>query len=164
MYSNGLLFSVHDDDLREAAGAPATSSGRRAGHELLLARRHALPSLHPLDESGLGVADGPPDPDVGRPVAAHARLGQPGQAELQKPSGILGSEQDRESGRRFFGRPIVLRGQIRSHRKKPFVWEQKSRLSEGTLKSRNDVGWTSPGRTGHAVKTAARRKPLQNGD
>src|SRR4051812_29566876 len=64
---------------------PAHLRRGRPGHELLLARRHALPPLHPLDERGLGVADGPADPDVGRAVAAHARLGQPGQADLQQP-------------------------------------------------------------------------------
>jgi hypothetical protein len=39
--------------------------------------------IFPLDEIGRGVADGPADTDVGRPVAAHARFGQPRGADPQ---------------------------------------------------------------------------------
>jgi hypothetical protein len=53
------------------------------GHLLLLAGGQALPRLHPLDGGGLGVADRPPDADVGRAVAAHARLGEPRKANLE---------------------------------------------------------------------------------
>ena len=44
---------------------------------LLLARRQTLVSPHPQEQSGFGVANGPAELNVGRAVAAHARLGQP---------------------------------------------------------------------------------------
>jgi hypothetical protein len=48
------------------------------------ARRHMLLGLHPLEQSRLAVANRAADLDVGRTVAAHARLCEPGEAELKK--------------------------------------------------------------------------------
>ena len=100
----------------------------RAGHELLLACRHALPGFHPLDESDLGIADGPRrDLDVGRPVAAHALLCEPGNAHLQKFGRFLGGQHDWKSGRQFLGRRIALSGRFRIHKMDTFV-ERRSEL------------------------------------
>ena len=60
-----------------------------------LAGRQPLPSLHPLDESGFEISDGSADLDEGRPVTTHPRLGEPGQADLQKPRGFLRGKQHR---------------------------------------------------------------------
>jgi hypothetical protein len=65
----------------------------RAHPRLLLARRQALARLHPLDESSLGIADGPADADVGRAVAAHTRLCKPGEAHLEQGGRLLGGEE-----------------------------------------------------------------------
>ena len=63
--------------LRKRGPVPLSRDlANRADHELLLARRHALPSLHPLNEDCLGVADGTADLEVGRSVTAHAGLGR----------------------------------------------------------------------------------------
>src|SRR5262245_42162634 len=53
----------------------------------------ALMGLQPLQKSGFGVADRLAELDVRRPVAAHARLGQPGQADLEKLGGFLWRQQ-----------------------------------------------------------------------
>src|SRR6266581_5716439 len=66
---------------------------RWKGHELLAGRQPLL-RPHPLDESGLGIADGPPDHDVGWAIAAHASLGQKRLAYLQSGSRFLWSEED----------------------------------------------------------------------
>jgi hypothetical protein len=67
---------------------------------LLLAGRQALPGFHPLQQRGLGVTDRPAHLDVRRAVAAHARLGEPGQADLKKLGGFLRRQQhDGRSGR-----------------------------------------------------------------
>jgi hypothetical protein len=49
----------------------------------LLAGRRPLLRPHPMDETCLGVADAPADGDIGRAVAAHSCLGQPGKADLK---------------------------------------------------------------------------------
>ena len=74
-------YGVGDHDLDKAGGF--LRSFLVGLPRLLLARRHALPRLHPLHEGGLGVANGTADPDVGRAIPAHARLGEPGEADLQ---------------------------------------------------------------------------------
>jgi hypothetical protein len=102
---------VDDENMGEADDALfSTSLARSSGHKLLLARRRALPAFHPLHERGLGVADGPRgDLDVGRPVAAHARLSQPREADFEQLGGFLGREQnDGQRGQ-------LLRRRVRSH-------------------------------------------------
>ena len=93
MYSDGPLFWLQREDL-EKAGVPGGSSSLGQVGTLLRARRQTLPRLHPKEHRGLGIADGPADLDVGRPVAAHAGFGQPRQADLQKPGRFLGPEKD----------------------------------------------------------------------
>jgi hypothetical protein len=87
----------------------------RLGDDLLLARRHALPPLHPPEESGLSVPDGAADPDVGRAVAAHARLGQPGQADLHKPGCFLGGEQHHDRRGRLLRHRAAGERRLRCH-------------------------------------------------
>ncbi len=50
---------------------------------LLLAGRQALPGLHPLQQGGLAVANGPADPNVRGAVAAHASLSEPGHRDIE---------------------------------------------------------------------------------
>jgi len=64
---------------------------RRA--RLLPAGRPALTGLHPLQQSGFAIAYGPADLDVRGAVAAHASLGQPGEADLEKFGRFLGREE-----------------------------------------------------------------------
>lgn len=90
-------------------------SGVRTDGDLLLARRQALPGLRPLAEPGLGVANGPANLDVGRPVAAHARLGQPGRADLQAGGRLLGSEEDERRRGRLLCRRAAGGGRLRCH-------------------------------------------------
>jgi len=61
--------------------------------KLALAGGQALPWLRPLNESHLGIADGPANTDVGRPVAAHARLREPREAHLQKHARFFSGQQ-----------------------------------------------------------------------
>jgi len=69
-------------------------SGKGSSPCLLLARRQALPRLRPLEQSGRGVADRPTiELDVGRAVAAHARLGEPRHAHAQKVRCLLWRQQ-----------------------------------------------------------------------
>jgi hypothetical protein len=62
--------------------------------KLLLAGRQALPTLHPLDQSSLGVANGAADLDVGQSITPHPRLRQPGNAEPQSLGRLLWRKQD----------------------------------------------------------------------
>ena len=96
MYRDGSLFR------RSKWARPATRSAP-AQPSLLLAGGEALPRLHPLHQGGLAVANGPADPDVGWPVAAHPRLGQPGQADLEELGGLFGRQQRDGRRRRLFG-------------------------------------------------------------
>src|SRR5258706_11904634 len=89
---------------------------------LLLARRKTLPRLHPLQQSSLAVADRPTDPDVGRPVAAHARLRQPGDADLEKLGRLLGREQHDGRRGRFLRRRASGKRRLRGHFRSP-VWQ-----------------------------------------
>jgi hypothetical protein len=57
-----------------------------------LAGRQPLPSLHPLNESVLRIADRAPELDVGWPVAPHSRLRKPGDAAPEDLGGFLGRE------------------------------------------------------------------------
>jgi hypothetical protein len=75
---------------------------------LLLARRQPLPRLHPLEQSSLAVADRPTNPNVRRAVAAHARFGEPGDADLEKPGRLLGREQDKGWRRRPLERNVLV--------------------------------------------------------
>jgi hypothetical protein len=88
---------------------------------LLLARRKTLPRLHPLDESGHYVADGPADADVGWAVATHARLRQPGDADLKKLGRLLGREQYDGRRGRFLRRRASGKRRLRGHFRIP-VW------------------------------------------
>jgi hypothetical protein len=83
--------------------------------EFVLTRRQALPRLHPLDESRQDIADGPADADVRWAVAAHARLGKPGDADLEKPGRLLGREQYDGRRRRFLCRRSSGRRRLRGH-------------------------------------------------
>src|SRR5262249_48565149 len=83
---------------------------------LPLARRQALPRLHPLKQSSLAVADRPTTHlDVGRAVAAHARLGEPGDAHLEKLGRLLGREQYDGRRGRFLRRRASGKRRLRGH-------------------------------------------------
>ena len=84
---------MDDEDMGEAdVPLPAQLRHGAAGHKLLLAGRHALPSLHPLDEGGVSIPNGSSgELDVRRPVTPHAGLGQPGHTDLQTPCCFFGS-------------------------------------------------------------------------
>jgi hypothetical protein len=101
MYSDGPLFRPHSGHLGETIASLSAHLplGLRQPR-LLLARRQALARLRPLDQRGLRVADGSADLDVGRAVAAHARLGQPGEADLKKLGRFFRGKQhdDRRGG------------------------------------------------------------------
>jgi hypothetical protein len=90
--------------------------GRRARLlVLLLARRQALARLHPLEQGALGVADGPADLEVGGPVAPHARLRQPGEADLEDLGRFLGGEQGGDRHGRLLRRAGADGRRLRSH-------------------------------------------------
>jgi hypothetical protein len=85
--------------LRKRGPVPLSRDlANRADHELLLARRHALPSLHPLNEDCLGVADGTADLEVGRSVTAHAGLGEPRQAHAKEMGRLFRRLQTLDAG------------------------------------------------------------------
>jgi hypothetical protein len=94
---------VDDENMGEADDALfSTSFARSSSHKLLLARRRALPAFHPLHERGLGVADGPRgDLDVGRPVAAHARLSRHERLTLSSLAASLGVSRTMASAASF---------------------------------------------------------------
>ena len=48
---------------------------------------------HPQEQSVVGIANGPAELDVGRAVAAHARLCQPGYAHSSKSAASIGVNQ-----------------------------------------------------------------------
>ena len=76
---------VGDEDPSEAVGVfRYIFSVAEQVTNLLLARRHPLLALHPLNERGLGVADGP----------RRARMRGDGPPYIQKPGGFLWGEQD----------------------------------------------------------------------
>ena len=83
MYSDGRLFRSHPLYLSRLGRLLAHLGRSQDGYALELAGGQALPRLHPLHESGLSIADGAADTDVGRAVAAHARLREPREAHLQ---------------------------------------------------------------------------------
>jgi hypothetical protein len=115
MYSDGPLLRLDPIDLGKAADRLLAhlSPHRRSG-ELLLAGRQALARLHPLDESCLRIANGTADANVGRAIAAHARLGEPGEADLEQRGCFLGGEQHND------GRDRLLRRRVAGHRRLRF--------------------------------------------
>ncbi len=103
MYSDRRSFRLLSDDL----GEPPARLGRRRSR-LLLARRQALPGLHPLDQRGFSITDGAADPDIGRAVAAHPRLGEPGEADLENRGRFLRRHHRGNRSRRFCRRHLGL--------------------------------------------------------
>src|SRR5262245_19984991 len=95
MYCDGRLFRLQGRNLERLTRAFGYIFLWIGMPCLLLARRQALPRLHPLEQSSLAVADRSTNPDVRRAVAAHARLGKPGDAHLEKLGRLLGREQDK---------------------------------------------------------------------
>jgi hypothetical protein len=85
------------------------------GPRLLLAGRQPLPGLHPLEQGGFAVAYGPADRDVGGAVTAHARFGQPGQADLQQLGRFLGREKDDDRHGRPLRRRAAGERRLRGH-------------------------------------------------
>src|SRR5262245_189603 len=75
---------------------PVLGTSWSKSHRLLTGGQ-PLTRLHPLHEGGLGIADGAANADVRRPVPAHARLREPGEANLQKFRRFLRGE-ERPSG------------------------------------------------------------------
>jgi hypothetical protein len=103
MYSDRRSFRLADDHLGEAGAHPR--------HVLVgadLARRRALLRLHPLDQRGFAIADGAADRDIGRAVAAHPRLGEPGEADLENRGRFLRRHHRGNRGRRFCRRHLGL--------------------------------------------------------
>jgi hypothetical protein len=115
MYCDGPLFQPQGEDLEKLSQPPGTSSSGLSSACLLLARRQALARLHPLQQSSLAVADRPTNPDVGRAVAAHARLGEPGDADLEKLGRLLGREQYDGRRGRFLRRRASGKRRLRGH-------------------------------------------------
>jgi hypothetical protein len=85
------------------------------GPRLLLAGRQPLPGLHPLEQGGFAVANGPADRGVRGAVAAHARFGQPGQADLQQLGRFLGREKDDDRHGRPLRRRAAGERRLRGH-------------------------------------------------
>jgi hypothetical protein len=90
-------MDVYSSRTRQYLGRTDHLLAHLVGVPLLLAGGQALPRLHPLDQSGLGIADRPANTDVGRAVAAHARLGQPGEADFQKLARFLSGQRGERS-------------------------------------------------------------------
>jgi hypothetical protein len=121
MYCDGPPFQLQGEDLEKLSELQGKSSSGLRSACLLLACRQALPRLHPLQQSSLAVADGPADADVGWAVAAHARLRQPGDADLEKLGRLLGREQHDGRRGRFLRRRASGKRRLRGHFRSP-VW------------------------------------------
>src|SRR6476620_3286560 len=84
-----------------------TSEILRHTRALALACGQTLLRLHPLLERRLAVANGAADLDERRPIAAHARLGQPRGAHVEDLAGLDASEQRPDHRSRRTLRPLV---------------------------------------------------------
>ena len=104
MYCDGPLLWALGEQPAEAwrRFRPCSPVGL-CGPRLLLAGRQPLPGLHPLQQSGFAIADGPADPDVRRAIAAHAGLRQPRSAEPQSVGRLPRSKEDRGDRLRLLG-------------------------------------------------------------
>src|SRR5271165_2235077 len=99
MYCDGPLLWVQYERPMEAwCVLPATLPPGQIAPRLQLARRQTLTGLHPLEQGGLGVTNGPPDLGVGRAIAAHAGFRQPREADFKKLGRFLWRKKD--DGRR----------------------------------------------------------------
>jgi hypothetical protein len=85
---------------------------------LAFTRRHALLRLHPLDKSSFRIANGAANLDEGRPITAHARLGQPREADLEKLGRFLGREKNNNRRGRLRQRYGAFKGGLRCHFRK----------------------------------------------
>ena len=86
-----------------------------------LARRCPCAAFHPLQERHLGVANGTANLDVGWSITPHPRLGEPGDADLEKLGRLLGREQYDGRRGRFLRRRASGKRRLRGHFRIP-VW------------------------------------------
>ena len=83
-------------------------------------RALALARLQPRKQSGFAVTDRLAELDVRRPVAAHPRLGQPGQADLEELGSVLRRQQHDGRRRRLPGDRATGMRNFRCHFCRPF--------------------------------------------
>jgi hypothetical protein len=108
MYSDGSLLPFRSRPGKNWRRSPTTTSAASgpAGYTSMVDTR--CWGFHPLDQRGLAVANGPPDPDIGRPVGAHARFGQPRGADFQACCRFLRSKKNNAGRPKLLGRGVRI--------------------------------------------------------